>query len=606
MAAAAMMKVVPLAAAAAGTYFLARRAKANEEDDDDDVTPVPAPRPQTGPSGQITVAGPPGSPEAMYEKNTYDRTFTMYDTRNAQNALVSTRYYTPEAAKIVWAMLNQANATSYQTVRAANGGQWYLYELIGDSPDVGEWKAANVALSAVTAGYAIAVSINIMQGYQNNRVLMAAIPMQDRNAFGRIGEPWAIAIHKSDPDIETQILRRGGGGVPAQPAPQYPQAPQQQQPPPVQYPQQPQQQQPAPQYPQQPQQQQPAPQQPQQQQPAPQYPQQLPQYPQQLPQFPPLPNQQQQPPAQPVPIPVPIPVPYPQQQPAPVPPPPPPPPAPTDIYAGMPASIKTEVQGLLTDDNMGPEVLITAAKALDAHFPLAAAALRAKAEVLLVKVQLEDTKRGGIPYKLRTGDWQPEKLAEWYTGSLSGGFDGEKSRWKELLPLNKSLRSTATGIEGWNAGTTILMPLDWKVRTKPVPALPTQKAVNIVPDAKASTATASAKQPAKQSTTPSEKEDPAKVTARAAVNAAQEVADRLGERADTLDDPGDLGDLAKEAQDGADKARAAYQKGDLATATKEAQRAIDAEGKAAKLSTSDAETASLRRPAKKPAKGSAA
>jgi hypothetical protein len=245
----------------------------------------------------------------------------------------------------------------------------------------------------------------------------------------------------------------------------------------------------------------------------------------------------------------------------------------------MPAQMRGEIQDMLKSDSFGPEVLLTAADYLSKDFPEVAAMLRTKAKGAVAAAELEDVKRGGYVYKLRSNDWPPGKLAEWYTGTPTGKFDGSEARYVELLPLNKGLKVHADGsVTGWGAGTEILLPLKWNARRKPVPPPPA--------DPKRKALAAAAQQPAAKA--------PVDEAALAAVNAAQEAADRLGERSDEQDND-DLNKLSVEAQDAATKAKAAYQAGNMTEAKKQSERAANAEAAAAKVPVeSENEEASLR------------
>ena len=92
--------IITLGALGLGGYYLAKRnkQKSGETDDHPDL-----PRGESG----LQVAGPPGSPEAIYEVTAYRAAFRLYDTQNATNQLVQTRIdgaIKEEAAAVLAAM----------------------------------------------------------------------------------------------------------------------------------------------------------------------------------------------------------------------------------------------------------------------------------------------------------------------------------------------------------------------------------------------------------------------------------------------------------------------------------------------------------------------
>jgi hypothetical protein len=533
-----------------GLYLLGRR-KQQQGDGDNDAEDLPRNNP---PSGNVKLAGPPGSPEAIYTLDGYNAAFRTFDTQNSQNALVQTRYWSVNGAAIVAKTLQVAQAFQHQTIAGPSGGQWYIFEVQYNQQagQAGQYSAYDVAMQFVNAGYALAVSINLLFGIsgQKGRVFMAAIPMQDRWMFGRVGEQYSILMHKPDPIVEEQIRRGGGMGAPAQPAP----APAQPAPVPAQ---------PAP-----------AP-----AQPAP-VPAQPTPAPGQTPPYVPIPVPGQQPapaPAQPAPVPA---------QPAPVPgqlPPAPggmPPALPSDgLDVGMPDELRKEVLEFLDDPAATPEALETLAKEMAKKYPKAAERLRARAALLRDKVELDDARRGGTPFRIRSGDL-PYRLAKWYTGTPSGEFDGDEGRWPELLKINPSLKRSGNNITGWTVGKEILLPLDWKARRKSLPPVATAPAALRKTDPSAAPAAGLSKE---------------QQEALDAVNSAQEAVDDIGILADEQPDNANLKQLLSKAEAGAAAAKDKYQAGDFKGALAEADKANAANVQAAAAQVKETETASLKR-----------
>jgi len=126
------------------------------------------------------------------------------------------------------------------------------------------------------------------------------------------------------------------------------------------------------------------------------------------------------------------------------------------------------VREALADEDIEPAALEQLADLVEADHPLAAAALRARAAELRQKLAAEDAKRGGTPFVIRKGD-MGSGLALYYTGNAG--------RYRELPEVNTAIgmriiRNPDTGIEylvPWKVGETILLPLSWNARSKPLP-----------------------------------------------------------------------------------------------------------------------------------------
>lgn len=135
-----------------------------------------------------------------------------------------------------------------------------------------------------------------------------------------------------------------------------------------------------------------------------------------------------------------------------------------DWDANIPPDVRREVEGMLADEQMQPDALDQAARAMDQSYPKAAAKLRARAAELRTKRELEAARRGGSPHTIRAGD-TGSYLAKYYTG------DG--NRWRELPSANPGMRIvTKNGVsqlEPWSG--EILLPLGWRAWTKPEPPL---------------------------------------------------------------------------------------------------------------------------------------
>ncbi|HEU5316791.1 MAG TPA: hypothetical protein VFX49_11820 [Chloroflexota bacterium] len=148
---------------------------------------------------------------------------------------------------------------------------------------------------------------------------------------------------------------------------------------------------------------------------------------------------------------------------------------------GMPPELVKEVNAALSDPNADPKALEAMADQLEQNgFPIAAKALRARAAAIRLKRQLQDQRAGGVPFKIRptasngsiAGDL-PFATARHYTG------DG--NRWREIAPINTAVKmhdgsSRAMvvkngNLDPWQVGLTILLPLSWGVREKPLPPL---------------------------------------------------------------------------------------------------------------------------------------
>ena len=161
---------------------------------------------------------------------------------------------------------------------------------------------------------------------------------------------------------------------------------------------------------------------------------------------------------------IPPPPPYGQGGQGPVLPPVVPPPQDTSWDANIPDSVKSRVEGMLNDSTLDPAALDAAAAQLDPTYPKAAAKLRARAAELRQNLALDDAKRGGTPWQIRSGD----------TGSfLAQYFTGSANRWREIPACNPGMRTVTqngvTQLVPWTG--TILLPLSWNVRAKAPPGL---------------------------------------------------------------------------------------------------------------------------------------
>ena len=175
-----------------------------------------------------------------------------------------------------------------------------------------------------------------------------------------------------------------------------------------------------------------------------------------------------------------------------------------------------------------------------------------------------------MPFKIRTGDL-PYRLAQWYTGTPEGDFDGDSNRWRDLLPINPTFKVEPSGqLVGWTVGKTILLPVAWNPRRKALPPV----AKGAAKPAAAAAAAAAAKEQATPLT-------PEQQKALDAVNKALEAVDDIGLKAD--DDPENekLATLLSEAEAAAAAASEKYKKGDFAGALSEAGKAAGAQSQAA-------------------------
>lgn len=135
---------------------------------------------------------------------------------------------------------------------------------------------------------------------------------------------------------------------------------------------------------------------------------------------------------------------------------------------GMAPELCAAVQAMLADPNIEPAALEKAAAELQAKgYTQAAAALRARAQSILAKLRAEDLARGGTPFKVRYGDL-PYRLAGYYTG--------EGARFKEIAGCNPGMqivkdKKGQTQLKPWSG--TVLLPLSWDVRSKPLPPVAT-------------------------------------------------------------------------------------------------------------------------------------
>jgi hypothetical protein len=201
---------------------------------------------------------------------------------------------------------------------------------------------------------------------------------------------------------------------------------------------------------------------------------------------PPPPPLPQQPGAPPPPVTPPGPQP-------PVTPPPPgvpvtPPPGAAQLDPNMPAEVRAQVEKMLADPEADPFALEEAAAALGPRFPLAAAALRARAAELKDRERLACIQRGSSDFLVRFGDL-PSRMAQYYTG------DG--SRFREIPPLNPGMQTVTkpspitgqmtTFLQPFNPGQTVKLPCSWKTWEKPLPPVATgiPKAVAPAPTAPA-------------------------------------------------------------------------------------------------------------------------
>lgn len=139
---------------------------------------------------------------------------------------------------------------------------------------------------------------------------------------------------------------------------------------------------------------------------------------------------------------------------------------PTSPYDyNLPPELARKVASALADKNATPESLESMADTLESGgYPIAAKALRDRAAAIRMKQELDDKEAGGTPFVIRTGDL-PYRLSQYYTG--------DANRWREILSVNSQLGMHVTSkgwVEPWIVGSTILMPLSWNIRSKPLPA----------------------------------------------------------------------------------------------------------------------------------------
>lgn len=135
---------------------------------------------------------------------------------------------------------------------------------------------------------------------------------------------------------------------------------------------------------------------------------------------------------------------------------------------GMPPELASGVRKALADPDIEPEALDRMADLLDAKYPAAATALRARASQLRMARQMADSQRGGSEFTIRTGDIA-SYMAQYYTGSAN--------RWREIPEVNPGMRTVTVGgvtqLVPWTVGETILLPLSWKIWEKPLPPVQT-------------------------------------------------------------------------------------------------------------------------------------
>jgi hypothetical protein len=167
---------------------------------------------------------------------------------------------------------------------------------------------------------------------------------------------------------------------------------------------------------------------------------------------------------------------------------PPPPPGGAQLDPNMPPEVRAQVEKMLADPEADPFALEEAAAALAPRFPLAAAALRARAAELKDRERLACIQRGSSDFLVRFGDL-PSRMAQYYTG------DG--SRFREIPPLNPGMQTVTkpspitgqptTFLQPFNPGQTVKLPCSWKTWEKPLPPVATgvPKAVAPAPTAPA-------------------------------------------------------------------------------------------------------------------------
>ena len=153
------------------------------------------------------------------------------------------------------------------------------------------------------------------------------------------------------------------------------------------------------------------------------------------------------------------------QPPGPQPPGPAPAPGEAPLDPQLPPSLRTQVRKMLRDPNIAPTSLDQAAMTMESQgYPMAAAALRARAAELRTAGKLRDQQRGASLFTIRGGDL-PSWVAKHYTG--------QGRRFTEIPKLNPGMRMRkikgVTQLDPWHPGDVIKLPLSWEVWAKPLP-----------------------------------------------------------------------------------------------------------------------------------------
>ena len=141
--------------------------------------------------------------------------------------------------------------------------------------------------------------------------------------------------------------------------------------------------------------------------------------------------------------------------------------------AGMPSDVVEMINAALSDPNLSPEACEAMAGELEkAGYPSGARALRDRAKAIRLKRRLDDEKAGGTPFTIRATKQGNAADLPWNTAKH---YTGDGNRWREIVPVNSQLgmivKDTKVGAfpDPWRAGLTILLPLAWEARGKPLP-----------------------------------------------------------------------------------------------------------------------------------------
>lgn len=147
-------------------------------------------------------------------------------------------------------------------------------------------------------------------------------------------------------------------------------------------------------------------------------------------------------------------------------------PAASPFDPGMDPALVAQVNAILNDPKVEPEALELMANDLEASgYPIAAKVLRDRAAKIRLSRSLADKQAGGTPFTIRGN--QDMSLAVDLPYNTAQHYTGDGMRWREIASVNPGM--TIKTVQGqsnlypWKPGQTILLPLSWDVRSKPLP-----------------------------------------------------------------------------------------------------------------------------------------